>query len=554
MISGSTRYGIPHEKSKSLRRRGRDKVKSFAHRGTQLVALLFPTLAACAAGDRGGEESAASLLTVGAGADNSPSGAFQARLGVYPLNVNVAETLTRLGADYQVEPLLATSWEYRGANTWRFHLRQGVKFHDGQSLTARAVAESIALVVRAKAGYSGFGESSVRVIDDSTVDIKPEMPNLHLPQQLVHPNYAIFAPGSNPSVRPVGTGPYKWIEYLPFERVVVERNELYRGTPPRMRRIIFRFIPDANTRVLALLAGELDLVMDFPREQTGELARGAKFRIARAPAGQALAFQVNAHGKPPHELLRDRRLRLAVAHSLDQSRLIRDLWHNEAAALHAMTLPAVLGEYAGNVRGVAFDTLAAARLLDEAGWRMSPGGIRRSAGGRLLKLEMVASVEVETAAVELLQAQMRRVGIDARFTRLPDPGALNARLAAGGFDLNLGLSNQNDADPMFLPALQFYSKSRRPFARWYAAGPAFDKVVEEGLATSDPKEIRRLAAEAIRLAVDVEAVSIPVAALFRIYALRPEVRGFKPHPSQTNQSWTTLYRGDSAAALRSRER
>jgi peptide/nickel transport system substrate-binding protein len=503
-----------------------------------LLVTSTVLLVACDARERPG----ISAFTVGTGADQSPSGAFQARLGVYPLNANVAEPLTHLGFDFQVEPLLATHWEYRGANTWRFHLRQGVFFHDGQPFTSRAVVESIANVVRARGGYSGLGEHSVVAVDDSTVDITPEVPNLHLPQQLVHPNYAIFAPGSKPAVFPVGTGPYKWVEYVPYQRVVVRRSENYRGPPPRIEEISFRFIPDANTRALALFAGELDLAMDFPREQIDEVARDARFRIARSAAGQSLTFQINSHGRAPHDLLRDRRLRHAVAHAIDQSQLIRDLWRNEAAPLNAMTVPAILGEYARRLRGIAFDTIASNRLLEESGWKRGRDGIRIDSRGRPLRLEMLASVEVETGAIELLQAQMRRVGIDAQFTRTPDPGALSARLTAGDFDLNLAISNQNDADPMFLPALLFYSRSKRPFARWYAAGPKFDSIVAAGLATYDPNEMRRLAAEAMRVAVEEEAVCIPVAALFRIYSLRSDVGGFAPHPSQTNQSWTTLWR------------
>ena len=76
---------------------------------------------------------------MGAAADESATGAFRSRLGVYPLNVNVAETLVRLTPDYRVEPLLATRWEYMGQNTWRFFLRRGVRFHDGQTFTARAL-------------------------------------------------------------------------------------------------------------------------------------------------------------------------------------------------------------------------------------------------------------------------------------------------------------------------------------------------------------------------------------------------------------------------------
>src|SRR5918912_4272671 len=93
-------------------------------------------------------------LVIGVGPDTAPSGAFQARLGVYPVNVNVAEPLVRLTPDFRVAPLLATAWEYRGANTWRFHLRPGVRFHDGQKLTAEAVRWSIVQQIRG--GFTSF--------------------------------------------------------------------------------------------------------------------------------------------------------------------------------------------------------------------------------------------------------------------------------------------------------------------------------------------------------------------------------------------------------------
>ena len=498
---------------------------------------LFLALTACS--ERSTSAAADGALVVGASADVSPSGAFQARLGVYPLNANVAETLTRMTPDFQLEPLLATRWEYVGSNTWRFHLRRGVVFHDGQPFGANAVQESMQLIARGGMGYSGLGTSSVRAIDDSTVDITPTVPNLHLPQQIAHPNYSIFAPGSTPGERPVGTGPFVWVEYTPYERVVVRRNANYWGTAPLLDRITFRFIPDANTRVLALLAGEVDVIIDVPREQATTLAaRG--WTVARAAPGQALALSLNVHGSAPNDLLQERAVRRAMALALDRRELIRNVWNGEAADVQNMTVPAILGADSVRVRGFRYEPAAAARLLDSAGWQRGRDSIR-TRRGRRLQLELVASVEMDAAAIALIQAQLREVGIDARWVRLPDAGSLSERVGAGHFDINLALSNQNDADPIFLPALQFYSKSKRPFARWLHASATFDSVVEAGLATSDPAEMRRLAAEAIHIAVDEETVTIPIAALFRIYAMRPGVHGFTPHPSQTNQSWTTVH-------------
>lgn len=511
-----------------------------AVRQVMLLVAIQVVLAACSDARTGGAP--VSTMTIGAGADNSPSGAFQARLGVYPLNTNVAETLTQMSEGFKTVPLLATRWEYLGHNTWRFHLRRDVVFHNGQQLGARDVAETMSRVGRTKGGYGGMGERSSQVIDDSTVDITPTIPNLHLPQQLTHPNYAIFAAGTDPSKLPVGTGPYKWVEYKPYDHIVVEKNPHYRSAIDGPSRLVFRFIPDANSRALSLLSGQIDLAMDLPREQIAAVSANKSYNVVRAPIGQTIALQVNSQGIAPHELLHDRRLRRAIAYSVNQKELIDGVWSSEAKPLENMTVPAILGRYASAVHRIPFDTSAANRLLDEAGWKVGNDGIRRSKSGRALQLELVASVEIEPSAGELLQGQLRRVGIDLHVTRLPDAASHSARLQAGQFDLNLGASNQNDADPMFLPALIYYSKSARPFARWYAAGARFDSTVEAGLATSDPLEMQRLAAEAIRVAVDEEAVCIPVAALYRIYGLRSEIAGFRPHPSQTNQSWATMTR------------
>jgi len=171
----------------------------FDRRGRCARGALLLTLAGCGGGGAAADRAAGSAaLTVGAGADVSPSGAFQARLGVYPLNVNVAETLTRMTPEFQLEPLLATRWEYRSNNTWRFHLRRGVTFHDGQPFGARAVQESMRLVASGRTGYSGLGENSVRVVDDSTVDITPTTANLHLPQQVGPPQLQRFRTGHAP--------------------------------------------------------------------------------------------------------------------------------------------------------------------------------------------------------------------------------------------------------------------------------------------------------------------------------------------------------------------
>jgi peptide/nickel transport system substrate-binding protein len=323
--------------------------------------------------------------------------------------------------------------------------------------------------------------------------------------------------------------------------MVVARNDAYWGEKALLESITFRFFPDATTRVLALLAGEVDLIVDLPRQQIASVAARPDLAVSRAPVGQVMSLQLNAHGREPHTLLGDRALRRAIGHSIDRNQLVKQVWRGEAEVLQTMTVPAILGKHAALVKGLAFDRAKAARMLDEAGWLVQGGGIRSKAG-RPLRLTLIANPEIDAAAVQFIQAQLRAVGIDVRWDRLPDIATFAARGNAGACDLNLASANQNDANPVFLPALIYYSKSLRPFVRWYAVGPEFDRIVEEGLRAEDTGEGRRLAAEAMHLAIDVEAINLPLAGLFRIYGLKTSVQGFVPHPAQTHQDWTPVHR------------
>lgn len=479
-------------------------------------------------------------LVVGAGEDVSPSGAYQARLGVYPLNTNVAEPLTRLTSDFRVEPLLAVRWEPVGERTWRFHLRRGVRFHDGSPLNAEAVRRSLEEVFEGGLGYGPLEPGAVRVVDDSTVEITSREPDRRLPERLVHPNWSIFAPGTDPGIHPVGTGPFRWVEYRPHRRIVVERNEEYWGEAPHLRRIVFRFLPDATTRTLALLAGEVDLVMDLPRQQVPAVERREELGVARATVGQMMNLHLNLHGRGDYDLLSDPTLRRAIALGIDRERLVGGIWMGEGEAVQNMTVPAILGPWAGRVTDFPYHPERAARLLDRAGWVRGPAGVRER-DGRRLRLELLASPELEAGTAEYIQAQLRALGMDVALVRPPDVAAHYDRLVSGRFHLNVALPNQNDGNPLFLPALIFHSASDRPFARWHLVGPRFDSLVDAGLRAVDPDSARRLAAEAIAVALHEEVALVSVAGRWRLYGKRAVVEGFEPHPSQTNQSWTGVW-------------
>ena len=160
----------------------------------QLLLLLVLVGCSSSRGDSGAERH---TLVVAYGADEFPVALNRERLGRYPLNAGMCESLVRLAEDFAAMPALAVRWESRGPNEVRFILRRGVNFSDGTPLDARAVAYTLGQAARTRTDYSFLSDSSVRVIDDTTLDVRPARENRRLVDQLVHSTYGILKPGSD---------------------------------------------------------------------------------------------------------------------------------------------------------------------------------------------------------------------------------------------------------------------------------------------------------------------------------------------------------------------
>jgi peptide/nickel transport system substrate-binding protein len=313
-----------------------------------------------------------------------------ASLGAYPLNTNVLETLTYLDANYKVQPRLAERWEFRPPNTWRFFLRRGVTFHDGQPFNAQAAKTGIfdRVAQRRGGGTIRSGPNAVTIIDDYTLDFTPISPNVRVPEQIVHPNNAAIAPGSDPGRKPVGTGPFKFVEYLPKERIVVERNATYWGEKAKVARINFRFYPDSNARLLALQAGDIDLAYQIPRDDVKGL-KDRGFNIQNSPVGAYRGMFVNQFGDAPFDILKDVNVRKAVSMAIDRKALVDGVLSGLATGDQTFIPPSVLGSAASEIKGHPYDLAGARTTLDNAGWRVGSDGIREKAG-RKLKLVLVS--------------------------------------------------------------------------------------------------------------------------------------------------------------------
>lgn len=464
---------------------------------------------------------------------------LKSRLGNYPISVNMCETLVRLGEDFSPQPLLATSWEQVGANTFRFHLRQDVKFWDGTTMTADDVKWSLDRTARGQQGYSFIGVDSTRVVDSQTVEVTPTKSNLRLVEQILHPTYAIMKNGTDLANAPMCTGPFQFVEYVKGQRLVVQRNAGYWGDKARLDKVTYRFYPDANTRQLALKSGEIDLMFDLPPDQVATIKGQVGYKVESAPVGRTMLMYLNIHGQAPYVLLQDTAVRQAIGYALDRQTMVDKVWEGNAAVVATMGPPEVLGQYAARVQGFSYDVSRANKLLDDAGWARGADGIRAKAGQRL-SIALIGWVEWDNQTLEFIQSQLAAVGIEMKIVKVPDQATYSKMLDAGEFDIDLEGPNQNDGNPIFLPALRFYSKASSKNMVYFAPGAAFDQLIEEGSSATDRGVTQRAAADAMHLLIDQEAIVIPVAGLFRLYGMKASVQGFKAHPSQTNQWWNTV--------------
>jgi peptide/nickel transport system substrate-binding protein len=498
--------------------------------------------------DEGTGDGPTGELIIAAVQDSYQTEPNQANIGMYPVKTDIFETLVRVTPDYQVEPLLAETWEFIEPNTWRFNLRQDVVFHDGTPFTAEAVQWTMSRIVARGGGVLGVDENSVEIVDDYTIDITPSRPNRRLVQQLVHPSNSIVAPNTEPAEERVGTGPFREVEYVREDRYVVEAFEDYWGEPARLERITFRFMPDATTRMLALQAGEVDLIYDVPRESAGELTTGGDLRLVTSLVGAYEAIYINIHGEEPYDLGQDLAIRDAIAHAIDKEAIVNGVWRGNAEVNSTMIPSRILGPAGDVIEATPFDLDMAIQILDDAGWAPGDDGVREK-DGRRLQLEMIVgfpNAEIHKPMPELVQAQLKEAGIEIEIVQTPDTPTYEERLAAGEGDLWAEVGNQNDANPCFLPDLLFYSPDpegdpeSQMYGNSFAPGSEFDAHIDDCRSAVTVEEVQDAAAQAMKALIDDEKVVIPIAGIFRIYGASSKVEDFEAHPSSLNQRWATL--------------
>jgi peptide/nickel transport system substrate-binding protein len=498
-------------------------------------------------------------LVIGLGGDATSLNPVVATDGIsYTVEWPIFDSLLELDASLNVKPLLAESWETsRDGLTYTFKLKKGVTWHDGKPFTARDVAFTFYSVLDPKVttphrayfdALAGFPELTakenpkkpeelsvrpIEVVDDHTVRFRLRYPSGSFLAVLVNPRAGIvpehLLKGQDLNTaefnrKPVGTGPFKLVEWRRAERVVLEANDKYHGGRPALNRVIFRIIPDAVVLLQELRSGGVDLMENPPLTEVARLKQTAGLRVLTADNTSYTYLGWRQDVAP----FTDLRVRRALNHAVDVPSMIKEVLQGYAAPA-AGQFPPSSWAYDPSVKPYPYDPAKAKTLLAEAGFKPGADGILTKDGKPFTFTirHDVANQTVKDTAV-IVQEYLKRVGVDARLEPLDWPTFVKKLFASEFEGIVVNWTNHHDPDPFAYTIWHSSQWKGRNFAHY--KNPRVDELLESARRTAVVAERKKFYGEFSKVLME----DAPYVFLYfpqQVYVTRQGYEGFVALPT-----------------------
>ena len=385
---------------------------------------------------------------------------------------------------------LAETWEMPDPVTYVFHLRSGVKFHDGRPLTSADVKYTFDSIINGSVTTAKRGSlrlvKSIEAPDAATVIFHLSEPNGGFLTDICRPAFGVVpaGAGSDAAVHPIGTGPFRFVSAQQDDNVVLERNATYFRTPPKIERVRFRVVPEAVVRALELRKGTADLEMSsLAPDMIPVLRQQSSLDVTEQP-GTNYAYVAFNFENP---VLARREVRQALALATNREEIIRYLYRGQARLADG-PLPTNSWAYEPDITRYSYDPKQAERLLDSAGFPR-----RTENNGMRMRLTLKSSTDESTRLLgAVLQEQWRKVGVDLELQSM-EPATLGSDIARGNFQLYtlrwIGANN----DPEFYE-FAFSSKRIPPMGgnRGHYRNAEVDALLDQARVESDRERRREL--------------------------------------------------------------
>lgn len=421
----------------------------------------------------------------------------------------------------EVEPKLAESYETPDQNTWVIKLKEGVTFHDGTPFNAEAVKYTFdkfkdPATAAPRASLLQPIES-IEVQDEYTVVIKTTEPYGPLLAALSHTNSAIVSPTADQAgdlmKNPVGTGPFKFVEWLSGDRINLEANNDYWQGAPKLQKVTFKIVPEVTTAISMLQTGDVQMIDRLQAEHLPRLEALKNVEIVKKEGTQVQYLGFNMEQGPGS----DAKFRQAVAHAVNRDAYVQQL-KGLGVKSNSIIGPKVFGYDASSEdHGYEFDQEKAKQLLSESGYE-----------GVTVKM-LVANTPAYLPMGEIVQAQLAEVGITAEIETM-EWGTFLDVTKQGKFDLTFLAWSNSTADGSELLYPNLHTDNIGASNRMRYSNVEFDKLVNESRILVDQEERKQKLIEANKIAID-EAPWVVMSHGMATGAIDKSVKGFQIDPT-----------------------
>jgi peptide/nickel transport system substrate-binding protein len=428
---------------------------------------------------------------------------------------NLFNSLIYVGPDQKVRPDLAERWETSPDGlTYTFHLARNVRWHDGKPFTSEDVKFSLNEVNRKYDGPATTGFSMVKEIetpDPHTVVFRLQYPfSPFFPWSFtsvwIVPKH--IYEGSDPTrnnanFRPVGTGPFMFKEWTRGSHVMLERNPNYfKPGKPYIDRLVFKIIPDASARVIALESNDVDHLnfLSMPPTAVNDLRKKQNI-VVTLDRSRINYGQIMTHFNVRNQYLQNKQVRQAIGYAINQKEIIDKALDGLADVATGPISPQQTQWYNGNVTRYAYDPAKANALLDAAG---HPRGANGNRFALRISYDRTGEGGALQSAAEILRENLRAVGIDLQLQPLDGATWMEGAHVRWDFDISMG-SYQTGPDPSVGVSRLYITKNiaRRIGTNLMGySNPKVDELFEKAEREIDPVKRKALIHEVQAVLVD----------------------------------------------------
>lgn len=437
-----------------------------------------------------------------------------------PIMANIFDTLVWLTPDFEVEPLLATEWSTsEDGLTYTFKLREDVNFHDGTPFNAEAVVKNFEYIfdadTQAKISVGLLGPcKTAEAVGEFDLKVTCERPYSALLSQMGEPYLGIQSPkaieeyGADLGKHPTGTGPFKFVELLADDSVVLEKYGDYNWMAPSLDhdgpanidKITFQIVPNPQARVSQFQSGQSQVMQQTPGLHWKTLGASGRYNTYEVPiSGLGIFAPINASTFPTNELA----VRQAIMHAVDQVGVVQLAEAGVYPVSRTPLTEGLLGYDPSIADDYSYNPEKAIEILEAAGWKMGDQFWEKDGKTLSIKITAIATKAHYMALAQAIQGYLAAINIDAKLEPLASPAWLAANISG---DMSLTPLQYIAVDP---DSLRFWFTEGQYFNWSHWNDPEFTALMDDAVATQDVEARAELYKKAQKMLLD-NAVVLPI--------------------------------------------